>query len=212
MCAGFWAKKNPAGQREVFRSLALHTLRGEPPQIRLPDLLDLPPAAGRLVRDQATMLRLPGTAIHKDDRADQGGDRLVLAPEDRGGIADDRLSRAGVGALAPSSDLGLEAGAACIRAPEERADDVVISHHVTSLPPGWPLPGELRSYARARTTTTTACRRPVLRQEADEGTRTPDPLLTMEVLYRLSYVGGPPAMLAGIRVPAQPPGPARACE
>jgi hypothetical protein len=24
---------------------------------------------------------------------------------------------------------------------------------------------------------------------ADEGTRTPDPLLTMEVLYRLSYVG-----------------------
>jgi GT2 family glycosyltransferase len=25
--------------------------------------------------------------------------------------------------------------------------------------------------------------------EADEGTRTPDPLLTMEVLYRLSYVG-----------------------
>jgi hypothetical protein len=26
-------------------------------------------------------------------------------------------------------------------------------------------------------------------QRADEGTRTPDPLLTMEVLYRLSYVG-----------------------
>jgi hypothetical protein len=25
--------------------------------------------------------------------------------------------------------------------------------------------------------------------EADAGTRTPDPLLTMEVLYRLSYVG-----------------------
>jgi hypothetical protein len=25
--------------------------------------------------------------------------------------------------------------------------------------------------------------------EADEGTRTPDPLLTMEVLYQLSYVG-----------------------
>jgi hypothetical protein len=27
------------------------------------------------------------------------------------------------------------------------------------------------------------------RPRADEGTRTPDPLLTMEVLYRLSYVG-----------------------
>ena len=26
-------------------------------------------------------------------------------------------------------------------------------------------------------------------READEGTRTPDPLLTMEVLYQLSYVG-----------------------
>jgi hypothetical protein len=26
--------------------------------------------------------------------------------------------------------------------------------------------------------------------KADEGTRTPDPLLTMEVLYQLSYVGG----------------------
>jgi hypothetical protein len=26
-------------------------------------------------------------------------------------------------------------------------------------------------------------------EEADAGTRTPDPLLTMEVLYRLSYVG-----------------------
>jgi hypothetical protein len=25
--------------------------------------------------------------------------------------------------------------------------------------------------------------------KADAGTRTPDPLLTMEVLYRLSYVG-----------------------
>jgi hypothetical protein len=25
--------------------------------------------------------------------------------------------------------------------------------------------------------------------QADEGTRTPDPLLTMEVLYQLSYVG-----------------------
>jgi hypothetical protein len=25
--------------------------------------------------------------------------------------------------------------------------------------------------------------------KADEGTRTPDPLLTMEVLYQLSYVG-----------------------
>jgi hypothetical protein len=25
--------------------------------------------------------------------------------------------------------------------------------------------------------------------EADAGTRTPDPLLTMEVLYQLSYVG-----------------------
>ena len=29
--------------------------------------------------------------------------------------------------------------------------------------------------------------------EADEGTRTPDPLLTMEVLYQLSYVGVFPA-------------------
>jgi hypothetical protein len=28
-----------------------------------------------------------------------------------------------------------------------------------------------------------------LLKKADEGTRTPDPLLTMEVLYRLSYVG-----------------------
>lgn len=31
--------------------------------------------------------------------------------------------------------------------------------------------------------------RPGLNREADEGTRTPDPLLTMEVLYQLSYVG-----------------------
>ena len=33
---------------------------------------------------------------------------------------------------------------------------------------------------------------PICRQisrQADAGTRTPDPLLTMEVLYRLSYVG-----------------------
>jgi hypothetical protein len=30
-------------------------------------------------------------------------------------------------------------------------------------------------------------------RRADAGTRTPDPLLTMEVLYRLSYVGGLPA-------------------
>ncbi len=28
--------------------------------------------------------------------------------------------------------------------------------------------------------------------EADAGTRTPDPLLTMEVLYQLSYVGANP--------------------
>ena len=28
-----------------------------------------------------------------------------------------------------------------------------------------------------------------IRGEADAGTRTPDPLLTMEVLYQLSYVG-----------------------
>jgi hypothetical protein len=28
-------------------------------------------------------------------------------------------------------------------------------------------------------------------RQADAGTRTPDPLLTMEVLYQLSYVGGP---------------------
>jgi hypothetical protein len=28
-----------------------------------------------------------------------------------------------------------------------------------------------------------------LSYRADEGTRTPDPLLTMEVLYQLSYVG-----------------------
>jgi hypothetical protein len=28
--------------------------------------------------------------------------------------------------------------------------------------------------------------------EADAGTRTPDPLLTMEVLYQLSYVGAKP--------------------
>jgi hypothetical protein len=28
--------------------------------------------------------------------------------------------------------------------------------------------------------------------EADAGTRTPDPLLTMEVLYQLSYVGAEP--------------------
>ena len=27
-------------------------------------------------------------------------------------------------------------------------------------------------------------------EQADAGTRTPDPLLTMEVLYQLSYVGG----------------------
>jgi hypothetical protein len=32
-----------------------------------------------------------------------------------------------------------------------------------------------------------------LSRKADAGTRTPDPLLTMEVLYRLSYVGGLPA-------------------
>jgi hypothetical protein len=31
-------------------------------------------------------------------------------------------------------------------------------------------------------------------KEADEGTRTPDPLLTMEVLYQLSYVGVFPAV------------------
>jgi hypothetical protein len=30
--------------------------------------------------------------------------------------------------------------------------------------------------------------------KADAGTRTPDPLLTMEVLYRLSYVGGVTAL------------------
>jgi hypothetical protein len=35
-----------------------------------------------------------------------------------------------------------------------------------------------------------------LRSRADEGTRTPDPLLTMEVLYQLSYVGASGAMLA----------------
>jgi hypothetical protein len=28
--------------------------------------------------------------------------------------------------------------------------------------------------------------------QADAGTRTPDPLLTMEVLYQLSYVGAKP--------------------
>ena len=32
---------------------------------------------------------------------------------------------------------------------------------------------------------------------ADEGTRTPDPLLTMEVLYQLSYVGMFPGGRAG---------------
>jgi hypothetical protein len=31
-----------------------------------------------------------------------------------------------------------------------------------------------------------------IRDEADAGTRTPDPLLTMEVLYQLSYVGANP--------------------
>jgi hypothetical protein len=31
--------------------------------------------------------------------------------------------------------------------------------------------------------------------EADAGTRTPDPLLTMEVLYQLSYVGANPKIL-----------------
>jgi hypothetical protein len=34
-------------------------------------------------------------------------------------------------------------------------------------------------------------------KEADEGTRTPDPLLTMEVLYQLSYVGVFSALPAG---------------
>jgi hypothetical protein len=29
-------------------------------------------------------------------------------------------------------------------------------------------------------------------RQADAGTRTPDPLLTMEVLYQLSYVGAKP--------------------
>jgi hypothetical protein len=40
-------------------------------------------------------------------------------------------------------------------------------------------------------------------RKADEGTRTPDPLLTMEVLYRLSYVGvvgGLPAGSGGSRI------------
>ena len=38
----------------------------------------------------------------------------------------------------------------------------------------------------------------VLFLRADAGTRTPDPLLTMEVLYRLSYVGVvPPAAAMG---------------
>jgi hypothetical protein len=36
------------------------------------------------------------------------------------------------------------------------------------------------------------------REKADAGTRTPDPLLTMEVLYRLSYVGVCPASPAGV--------------
>jgi len=31
-----------------------------------------------------------------------------------------------------------------------------------------------------------------MRAQADAGTRTPDPLLTMEVLYQLSYVGTTP--------------------
>jgi hypothetical protein len=44
---------------------------------------------------------------------------------------------------------------------------------------------------------------PVVAGEADEGTRTPDPLLTMEVLYQLSYVGifpGPQAGYGGSRI------------
>ncbi len=43
--------------------------------------------------------------------------------------------------------------------------------------------------------------RPYKRSEADAGTRTPDPLLTMEVLYQLSYVGATsivPPMLAAV--------------
>jgi hypothetical protein len=42
-----------------------------------------------------------------------------------------------------------------------------------------------------------------LLSKADEGTRTPDPLLTMEVLYQLSYVGvvaGPSGRSGGSRI------------
>src|SRR5829696_1187267 len=35
-------------------------------------------------------------------------------------------------------------------------------------------------------------------READEGTRTPDPLLTMEVLYQLSYVGAETKATQGV--------------
>jgi hypothetical protein len=43
-----------------------------------------------------------------------------------------------------------------------------------------------------------------LRRQADAGTRTPDPLLTMEVLYQLSYVGVTLRIVAprGIGAPA----------
>ena len=35
------------------------------------------------------------------------------------------------------------------------------------------------------------------RRGADAGTRTPDPFITSEVLYQLSYVGGPRESVAG---------------
>jgi hypothetical protein len=35
--------------------------------------------------------------------------------------------------------------------------------------------------------------------KADEGTRTPDPLLTMEVLYQLSYVGAGTTLSVALR-------------
>jgi hypothetical protein len=53
------------------------------------------------------------------------------------------------------------------------------------------------SLTRWRQTGTRKHRRSGLSEKADEGTRTPDPLLTMEVLYQLSYVGVFPGSQAG---------------
>src|SRR5215218_4063528 len=61
-----------------------------------------------------------------------------------------------------------------------------------------PLPGTFARGDHPEATLSGAAKlvKQVPRPQADEGTRTPDPLLTMEVLYRLSYVGGWSPMVA----------------